>query len=106
MTDTIVGYTLAYSDEIYEGPSIIPSIAVMPRRLYRTIEGAEEALEMWKKKLPTFQPIMYGEVFPYDKTTAREQIAKKGYALYGWTVEEADDEPVRYGIYICAFYGA
>jgi hypothetical protein len=48
---------------------------------------------------------MYGEVFPYDKTSAREQIAKKGYALYGWTVDEVDDEPVRYGIFICAFYG-
>ncbi len=106
MTDTIIGYALAYSDEYYEGPSILPHMAVMPRRIYRTIEAAEAALETWKKKLPTFQPIMYGEVFPYDKTTAREQIAKKGYALYGSTVHEVDDEPVRYGVYICAFYGA
>ena len=105
MTDSVVGYALAYSDEFYEGPSIIPSTDVMPRRLYRTVEAAEEALGMWKNNLPTFQPIMYGEVFPYDKTTAREQIAKKGYALYGWTVDEVDGEPVRYGIFICAFYG-
>lgn len=104
MTDTVVGYALAYSDEYYEGPSILPHSAVMPRKLYKTVEAAEEALETWKKKLPTFQPIMYGEVFPYDKTSAREQIMKKGYALYGWTIEEIDDEPIRYGVYVCAFY--
>ena len=91
---------LAYSDEYYEGPSILPSGDLMPRRLYKTIEDAESALEIWKKKLSTFQPIMYGEVYPYDKTTAREQIGKKGYALYGWTTEETDDEPMRYGIFI------
>ena len=99
---SVVGYILAYSDEYYEGPSVIPATTVMPRKLYKTIDEAEEALRAWAKKLPTFQAIMYGEVYPYDKTTAREQIQKKGYALYGWTVEEADDEPVRYGLYVCA----
>ena len=99
-----VGYILAYSDEYYEGPSILPSAAVMPRKLYRTIDEAEAALETWKKGLPTFQAIMYGEVYPYDTTTAREQIQKKGYALYGWTIDEVDDEPVRYGLFICALF--
>ena len=102
MAKNVVGYILAYSDEYYEGPAIVPSPAVMPRKLYRTIDEAEAALETWKKTLPTFQAIMYGEVYPYDKTTAREQIQKKGYALYGWTIDEVDDEPVRYGLYICA----
>jgi hypothetical protein len=103
MGTNIVGYILAYSDEYYEGPAILP--AAMPRKLYRTIEEAEGALETWKKTLPTFQAIMYGEVYPYDKTTARQQIQKKGFALYGWTVEEVDDEPVRYGLYISALFG-
>ena len=97
-----VGYILAYSDEYYDGPSIMPAATVMPRKLYKTIEEAEEALRTWAKKLPTFQPIMYGEVYPYDNTTAREQILKKGHALYGWTTDEVDDEPVRYGLYVCA----
>jgi hypothetical protein len=102
MSNTVVGYMLAYSDEYYEGPSILPSGDLMPRQIYRTIDDAEAALEKWKNKLSTFQPIMYGEVYPYDKTTAREQIQKKGYALYGWTTDDTDDEPVRYGLFIMA----
>jgi len=96
----VIGYILTYSDDVYEGPSILPGSDVMPRVLYRTIGEAEEALELWKKKIDNFMPVLYGQVYPYENTTAREQIQKKGYAVYGWTSDISEDEPVRYGIFI------
>ena len=93
---------LAYSDDVYEGPSILPGVEAMPRVLYKTIDDAEKALEVWKKKIDSFTPVLYGEVYPYDKTTARLQIEKKGHAIYGWTIDMSEDEPIRYGIFILA----
>jgi hypothetical protein len=99
----LAGYMLAYSDDLYEGPSIIPTPDLMPRVIYKTIGEAEKALEVWKEKLDHFTPVLYGEVYPYDKTTAREQLEKKGYAIYGWTMDTSGDlEPVRYGLFIAA----
>ena len=86
----VIGYMLTYSDDVYEGPSILPGVDVMPRVLYRTIGEAEEALELWKKKIDNFMPVLYGQVYPYENTTAREQIQKKGYAVYGWTSDVSD----------------
>ena len=100
-TATVAGYILTYSDDVYEGPSILPSAEAMPRVIYKTIDDAEKALEGWKKRFDSFIPVLYGEVYPYDTTTAREQIAKKGFAIYGWTTDTSVDyEPVRYGVYI------
>lgn len=87
---------LAYSDDTYEGPSILPQGDAMPRVLYKTIDEAESALQTWKTKMDTFLPVLYGEVYPYEDTNAREQIQKKGYAVYGWVV----DEEARYGVFI------
>lgn len=87
---------LAYSDDTYEGPSILPQGEAMPRVVYKTIEEAEKALDTWKQKIDTFIPVLYGEVYPYDTTTAREQIQKKGCAVYGWAV----DDDTRYGVFI------
>jgi len=92
----VAGYVLAYSDGSHEGPSILPQGDASPRVLYKTIEEAEKALDDWKKKIDTFLPVLYGEVYPYEKTSAREEIQKKGYAVYGWAV----DEDERYGIFI------
>jgi hypothetical protein len=97
----IAGYMLVYSDDVYEGPSIIPTPDLVPRVLYRTIGEAEKALEVWKGKLDHFTPALYGEVYPYENTTALQQIEKKGYAIYGWTIDMSGDlEPVRYGMFI------
>jgi len=98
---SVAGYMLLYSDDVYEGPSILPGTQMIPKVLYKTIEEAEAALEVWKKKLPKFLPVLYGEVYPYDRTTARDEIKKKGYAIYGWAIVDEDDEdPVRYGMHI------
>jgi len=98
---------LAYSDDMYEGPSILPDANIMPRVLYKTISAAEKGLETWKKKFDNFSPVLYGEVYPYENTNAREQIEKKGYAIYGWTMDASGDyEPVRYGIFIWAVEAA
>jgi hypothetical protein len=104
---SVAGYMLAYSDDTYEGPSIIPGTELMPRVIYKTVSEAEKGLEVWKKKFENFSPALYGEVYPYENTTAREQIEKKGYAIYGWTIDTSGDyEPVRYGVFIAAIYNA
>jgi hypothetical protein len=98
---SVAGYIIAYSDDDYEGPSILPREDWTPRCMYRTVEGAEAALKEWIKDLDSFSPALYGEVYPFENTTARQEISKKGYAIYGWAKTVVDDEIVEeYGIYI------
>lgn len=106
MATNLAGYIIAYSDENYEGPSILPQTSVnetVPRSIYKTIDGAEKELQKWVKTLPSFSPALYGEVFPFENTTARKELEKKGSALYGWAKDELDDGSiVQYGVYIIA----
>jgi hypothetical protein len=105
MATNTAGYIIAYSDENYEGPSILPQTTVdgaIPRCIYKTVDGAEKGLQKWVKSLP-FSPALYGEVFPFENTTARNELEKKGSALYGWVKDELDDGSfVQYGVYIMA----
>ena len=100
-TTNIAGYIIAYSDENYEGPAILLQTDVIPRCIYKTVESAERDLNIWIKDLPSFSPALYGEIFPFENTTARKELEKKGFALYGWAKDKADDGSiVQYGAYI------
>ena len=87
-------FLIVFSDEI-------PSADITPRCVYGTIDAAEAALNKLIGGLKNFSPALYGDVYPFENTTARAEIASKGRAVYGWT-KEVDDEGdvIRYGIYI------
>jgi len=99
----IAGYVIMYSDENYEGASILPQTDIIPRCIYKNLESAERDLQKWVKELPSFSPASYGEVFPFENTTAHKELEKKGFALYGWSKDIMDDGSVeQYGVYIMA----
>jgi hypothetical protein len=63
-----VGYILAYSDNAYD--TILPDENMVPRKIYRSLAGAEVALKEWIEKLENFREVLYGQAYPYDKTSA------------------------------------
>jgi hypothetical protein len=97
-------YMIVFSHEDYDGVNIVPSSEVTPRCVYNTIDGAELALKKLIENLSNFSPALYGEVYPFENTTASNEIAKKGHAVYGWFRESSDDEDddeiIQYGVYI------
>jgi hypothetical protein len=94
-------YIIVFSHEDYDGSNIIPSAVIAPRRVYTSIDSAEAALKEVIQKLESFSPALYGEVFPFENTTAREEIEKKGNAVYGWAKDVTDEgDVIHYGIYI------
>ena len=94
-------YIIVFSHEDYDGSHIIPSADIAPRRVNASIEAAEAALNTLIESLNEFSPALYGEVYPFENTTAREEIAKKGKAVYGWAKDITDEgDVIRYGIYI------
>jgi len=96
----IAGYMICYSDSVYNGPYILPLDDTMPRMIHPTFEGAEVMMKKWLKTIDSFQPALYGSVFPYENTTPAKEMESKGFALYGWIEDESEDE--KYGIYITA----
>jgi len=79
----------------------IPSADITPRCVYGTIDAAENALNKLIGGLKSFSPALYGEVYPFENTTARAEIASKGRAVYGWAKEVDDEgEIIQYGIFI------
>jgi hypothetical protein len=96
----IAGYMICYSDSVYNGPYILPLDDTMPRMIHPTFEGAETMMRKWLTTVGTFQPALYGSVYPFEDTTAAKEMESKGFALYGWVDDESEDE--RYGIYIVA----
>ena len=94
-------YIIVFSHEDYDGSNIIPSADIAPRRVYTSIDAAEAALKEVIQKLDNFSPALYGEVYPFENTTAREEIEKKGKAVYGWAKDVTDEgDIIHYGIYI------
>jgi|UniRef100_A0A6C0K0J0 hypothetical protein len=94
-------FMIVFSHEDYNGANIIPSDDTTPRIVYATIDGAENALTQMIEGLSNYSPALYGEAYPIENTTARNEIAKKGSAVYGWTRDAGDDgEIIQYGIYI------
>jgi hypothetical protein len=92
---------IVFSHEDYDGANIIPSDEVTLRCVYGTIDAAEHALNKLIGNLTNYSPTLYGEVYPIENTTARNEIEKKGSAVYGWTRETSDDgDIIQYGIYI------
>ena len=67
------------------------------RTVYSTYEGALAAL---KGSLDTFDatPILYGEVFPYERITFRDHLDQKGYAFYAYGTREDDDSSMAIGL--------
>ena len=98
-------YMIVFSHEDYDGANIIPSNDITPRCVYNTIDGAELALKKLVENLIDFSPALFGTVYPFEDTTARNEIAKKGHAIYGWFREPTNDEDddyeiIQYGVYI------
>jgi hypothetical protein len=94
-------YIILFSHEDYNGANIIPSNDIAPRRVYSSIDAAENALQTLIGELKNFTPTLYGEAFPFENTTARDELATKGRAVYGWTKDVTEDgEIIQYGIYI------
>ena len=94
-------YIILFSHEDYDGSNIIPSADITPRCVYASIDAAENALKKLVDGLKNFTPALYGEVYPFENTTARAELTSKGRAVYGWTKDAADDgEIIQYGIYI------
>jgi hypothetical protein len=94
-------YIIVFSHEDYDGSHIIPSADIAPRRVYGSIDAAEKAINELIEKLDSFSPALYGEVYPFENTTAKEEIAKKGKAIYGWAKDVTDEgDVIRYGVYI------
>ena len=92
---------IVFSHEEYDGANIIPSAEITPRCVYGTIDAAEHALSQLIENLSNYSPALYGEAYPIENTTARNEIMKKGSAVYGWTREAGDDgDIIQYGIYI------
>ena len=87
-------FLIIFSDEI-------PSADITPRCVYGTIEAAEAALNKLIGGIKSFSPALYGEVYPFENTTARAEIASKGRAVYGWAKDLDDDgDVIQYGIFI------
>jgi hypothetical protein len=61
------------------------------RTAYSTYEGALAAL---KGAMGEFEatPILYGEVFPYERITFKDHLDQKGYAFYGYGTREVDGD--------------
>jgi hypothetical protein len=76
----IAGYVVGYSDESHTfiGCSETPNV------LYKTLKEAEVALKRWAEGFDTFNPALYGEVYPYEHTTAEKELERTGRAIYGW----------------------
>ena len=89
----IAGYILGLSDSSHE--YILADPDETPRVLYRTLKDAENALKEWVKEFHSFNPALYGEVYPFDNTTPIKELERTGRAIYGWGKYEDDDENDR-----------
>lgn len=89
----IAGYVLGLSDSSSE--FIIADPDETPRVLYRTLQEAETALKLWLKEFISFNPALYGQVYPYENTSAAKELERTGRAVYGWGLYPEDDEDVR-----------
>jgi hypothetical protein len=89
----IAGYILGLSDSSSEFFLADPDET--PRVLYKTLQEAETALKIWLKEFRSFNPALYGEVYPYENTTAAKELELKGRAVYGWGLYHEDDEDIR-----------
>jgi hypothetical protein len=95
----MTGYMIAYSDGNYE--TILPTNDVLPHTVYKSIDAAENALKTWvSSAFENFREVLYGQAYPYDKTSARAELQKTGRALYGWATLEDDDDIETYSVYI------
>jgi hypothetical protein len=69
--------------------------AVQARTVYRSLAEAKRALQTLVKKFDRFVPVAYGQAYPYEHVTFDHELAKSGFAVYGWATihdESADSE--------------
>lgn len=64
------------------------------RVLYSSLGDAKRALSSLSKQFDSFTPVAYGQAYPYETISFDQELARSGYANFGWvTIEaEADDE--------------
>ena len=95
----IAGYIIGFSDSSNEFTLADPEDT--PRVLYKTLDEAEIALKKMIGKYEVFTPALYGQVYPYENTTARKELERVGRAIYGWIQYENEDGIQR--VSVCIF---
>jgi hypothetical protein len=95
----IAGYIIGFTDSSNEITLADPEDT--PRVLYKTLNEAEIALKkMISKHGVLFTRALYGEVYPYENTTAQKELERTGRAVYGWIQYENEDDVRRVSICI------
>jgi hypothetical protein len=82
------GYIITFCDGDYD--NVIPTEDMVPRKIYRSLEEAMNALNQYTEKLEEFNPILYGEVYPFEKTTLKQEVEQKGRGIVGWLKEDGE----------------
>jgi hypothetical protein len=63
--------------------------------LYKNLHDAEIALKAWLKEFRSFNPALYGQVYPYENTTPSQELERNGRAVYGWGLYHEDEDDIR-----------
>ncbi len=77
-------YTFGVPDEGHD--------TVHARTVYLSLADAKRALQVLSKKFEAFVPVAYGQAYPYENMTFDQEIAKTGFAVYGWATVQVDSE--------------
>ena len=82
------GYIITFCDGEYD--NVIPTEDMMPRQIYKSLEDALTTLTSYTDMLDGFTPILYGEVYPFEKTTLKQEVEQKGRGIVGWMNEDGE----------------
>jgi hypothetical protein len=100
---SVAGYILAFSDEDYDAVLPAEGDTAPARALYKSLDAALKALDIWAKSFDRFRPALYSQAYPYENTTLAAEIARTGRGLYGWAeLEDEDGDVARYGLCVVA----
>lgn len=80
------GYIITFSNGDYE--NVIPNADIVAREIYTSIEDAVASINL--QKLNGFTPVLYGQVYPFNNTTLKEEVEQKSRGIYGWIKEDND----------------
>ena len=70
-----------------------------PYQIFRSLEGAKDAIAEIAGKLVNFKPVLYGQAYPYENKTFDTALAEQHWALYGWG-ETAEEDGEKIGLYL------
>ncbi len=89
-------YQIVYNDNGSDLYSYgVPDSAHEPahtRALYSSLGDAKRALLSLSKKFQQFVPVAYGQAYPFEHVSFDQELARSGYANFGWITIEAEEE--------------